>query len=184
MAGRTAGLALLGGLLAGCESPSPAFRASFEGEEIRFDFEVQNLHPGAVPRVREIPPGSGPSDRTLGLDPGPATVVWLYHLEDDGTPLKDEDRAFSVAVSLRDPRPGAVDFPSEEASVVFFCDNWGRGFRAAEARAVGGRLAVREAGERAVSGELDLVLEGYKQRPDRSRAPFRLRLQGRFRATR
>jgi len=184
VAARAAGLVLLGGVLAGCGAPSPAFRARFEGEELRFDFEVQGIRSGASPRVREIPPGQGPSDRMLGLEPGPGTVVWLYHFEDDGTPLKDEDRAFSLALALEDLRPGAVDFPSERAAAVFFCDNWGRGFRAAEARAVEGRLAVREAGERVVAGDLDLVLEGYKQRPDGSREPFRLRLEGRFRASR
>ncbi len=118
----------------------------------------------------------------LGLEPGPDTVAWLYHFEDDGSTLKDEDRAFTVAVVLRRREAGRVILPSERAYIVFFCDNWGRGFRAAEARAVGGWLDVREAAERVVSGEFDLALDGYKQRADRSREPLRVRLSGRFRA--
>ncbi len=177
-------LAALGcALLLGCGS-SRAFRARFEGVDLDFDCEVQGLHLDASARVREIPPGTGPSDRMLGLDPGSETVVWLYHLEDDGTPFKDEDRAFSVAIALRRREPGRVVFPSDRASVVFFCDNWGRGFRSAEARAEGGWLVVREAGERALSGEFDLSLAGYKERTDRTREGLRVRLEGRFHAAR
>jgi hypothetical protein len=173
-------------LLLGCGGgpPARAFRAVFQEAELSFDFEVQSLHRDASVRVRDIPEKQGPSDRMLSLQPGSETVVWLYHYEDDGTPLADEDRAFSVALSLRKPEPGRLLFPTDRASAVFFCDNWGRGFRAAEARAREGWLVVRESGDRSLAGEFDLVFEGTKERQDWTYDPFRVRLEGRFNASR
>jgi hypothetical protein len=173
-------------LFPGCAGDPPArgFRAAFEGVELKFDFEVQDLHRNATVRIRNIPEGQGPSDRMMGLQPGSETVVWLYHYEDDGTPLLDEDRAFLVAISLRKPEPGRLVFPTDRASAIFFCHNWGKGFRSAEARAREGWLDLRESDDRAVAGQFDLVFEGTKERRDWTFDPLRVRLEGRFSASR
>jgi hypothetical protein len=173
-------------LLLGCSSPPPerAFRATLDGVPLKFDFEVQDLHRNATVRIRNIPEGQGPSERMMGLQPGSETVVWLYHYEDDGSPLVDEDRAFSVAISLRNAEPGRLLFPTDRASAIFFCHNWGQGFRSAEARAREGWLVIREATDRAVSGEFDILFEGTKERRDWTFEPLRVRLEGRFSAIR
>ena len=145
---------------------------------------MQSLHFGKSAKVRDVPRELAPARKSLGLEDGPETVAWLYHFEDDGSELKDEERAYTVAVSLKKREPGLHGFPSDSASVVFFCDNWGGGFRAAEARATQGWLDVREAGERDLKGRFDVKLEGYKERPDQTREGVTIYLRGRFHARR
>lgn len=132
--------------------------------------------------MKDLPPGAGPADRTLGIEPGSETVVRLYHFEHAGHLFKDEDFAYTIAVALKRREHGRFEIPSEAASVVFFCDNWGRGFRACEARATGGWLRVAEADQGGLSGEFDVTLEGVKERPDGTREKAVLSLQGRFKA--
>jgi hypothetical protein len=145
---------------------------------------VQALHLQSAAKVRDLAPGEAPARMSISLEPGKETVAWLYHFEDDGTELKDEESAYTIAVTLREFKTGRFEFPSEGASVTFFCDNWGRGFKAAEARATRGSLDVREAGPRGVGGDFDVTLEGYKERPDRTREGITLYLQGAFQAVR
>jgi hypothetical protein len=177
-------LGILCVLNASCASTARDFRAEIGGRVLEFDCEVQKLHLDAAPEVRDLPAGAGPATKALGLGPGAETVAWLYHFEDDGSSLKDEECAYTVAVVLKERRPGRYDFPSDRAAVVFFCDNWGRGFRAAEARAVGGWLEVREADDRGAAGSFEVSLSGHAERSDRSREALSVRLRGRFRASR
>jgi hypothetical protein len=163
-------------------SSSGDFRARFEGRVVEFNCEVQSVHKDAAPTIRPIPPGAGPSGRMMGLDPGKDLVAWLYHFEDDGSVLKDEEFAYSIAVVLKTPKPGTYEFPGERAAILFFCDNWGRGFRACEAKAVEGWLRVDEATERSLRGEFDVRLQGKKERADKTEEEVRLELRGTFAA--
>ena len=172
-------------LAAGC-GVSHDFRLRF-GDEIEahpFNCETQGLHHGRTPVIRPVPEGQGPSDKMMGLDPGPDTVAWLYHFNDDGDALRDDDFAYSIALVLRNPSPGRIELPSDGTSILFFCDNWGRGFRACEARIDRGWLVVRDVEDRVLSGEFDVRLRGEKERPDGSRESIEIHLEGRFRATR
>jgi hypothetical protein len=170
-------------LLAGCGIPSD-FRASFEGEVVDFNCENQQVFTDSAPRIRDLPPGRGPGDRMIGLEKGRDRVAWLTHLEDDGDSLRNDEFLYTIALVLKERAPGRHAFPSESASAVFFCNNWGRGFRACEAKATGGWLRVDAAAEGELTGEFDLTMQGHKERPDKSREPVTIRLQGRFNALR
>lgn len=175
--------------LAGCATGGGAtsrFLARFNDPAIEQDFscEVQKLYVDSVAKVKEVPLIQSAVGKTLEREPGSETLAWLYHFEDDGDPLKDEERAFTIVVSLRKRKAGRYPLPSEEASVIFFCDNWGRGFRAAEARATSGWLDIHQADETALSGEFAVTLDGYRERGDKAKEALGLHLQGHFRAVR
>lgn len=175
-------------LIGGCAGGGGAtsrFRAEFGTPSITADFscEVQTLHTGRTVRIKEQPKEAAKAGKSLVLEPGGETIAWLYHFQDDGSTLKDEERAFTIAVSIRGPRTERIALPSDRASVVFFCDNWGDGFRAAEARATSGWLEIEEVADRKMGGRMEIVLEGTRERADGSREPLTVRLGGHFRAT-
>lgn len=167
---------------AGC-SGGREFRALFGEREAEFNCELQRLHLDSSVKVRELPPGAGPGDMMMGLEPGGETIAWLYHFEDDGTPLKDDEAAYTIAVALKKREPGYYLLPSDNAAVFFFCDNWGRGLRAAEARGTGGWVSVEEVDARKMAGQMSVTLSGFALRPDRSREGVKVNLEGRFRTS-
>jgi hypothetical protein len=175
--------ALLCAFLAGCGS-SAAFTLTLDGRVVEFDCENQGVHLDAVPQVRDLPAGGGPGNRMMGLDPGTNAVAWLTHFENDVDALRDADTLYTVAVVLKERAPGTYDLPADGASVHFFCNNWGGGFRVCSARSTAGWLRVDEAKERALRGEFEVTLRGYRERPDLSREDATLRLRGRFDARR
>lgn len=160
------------------------FRALFGDREAAFNCEVQKVHAQSAVKVRDIPPEAGPAGMMMGLEPGTETVAWLYHFEDDGADFRDDEAAYTIAVVLRKAEAGHYALPSDQAAVVFFCDNWGRGLRAAEARATGGWVTIGEVTAGGIRGELSVSMSGFAQRPDRSREGIKVNLEGRFHAVR
>ena len=175
-------------LAAGCAGGggSSSFHAEFGNPAILSDFrcEVQTLHVNRKVVIKDQPPEAAKAGRSLVLEPGDQTIAWLYHFEDDGHALRDRERAFTIAVCLNTPEPGRYNFPSDTASIVFFCDNWGEGFRAAEARATSGWLDILEVDGRTMRGEMDIALDGYRERPDGTKETLGVRLAGHFSASR
>lgn len=177
-------LCLLCGLSA-CAA-AQGFRARFSDrpDAWRFGCEVQKLHRDSTVRIKDVPREAAPGAKAIVLEPGAETVAWLYHLEPGRDAFAGDGSAYTIAVSIKRPEPGLHELPSGGASVVFFCDRWGGGFLAAEARATRGWLRVREISDRVMRGELDVTVEGYKERADKTREPAVLYLEGAFDASR
>ncbi len=177
-------LLLLALAAAGCSSHLP-FEVSSDDLVLNQEFscEVQTLYLDRAVRTRETTAAASVTGRMLGLEPGSETVAWLYHFEDDGDSLRDEERAFTIAVVLRQREPGRYALRSDRASLIFYCDNWGRGCRIAEVRATSGWLEIEEVGDRVMRGTFDATLEGFKERPERIREAVKVHLRGRFHAT-
>jgi len=161
-------------------SPPRDFQARFEGRVVDFNCEIQTLHRDASPTIRPIPPRAGPSDRMMGLDPGKDLVAWLYHFEDDGAAFRDDEFAYSIAIALKKRAPGLYAIPGDWASIEFFCDNWGRGFRACQAKAVEGWLRVDEVTDRSMRGGFDALFKGQKERLDKTLEDVTLVVRGTF----
>lgn len=171
---------LLASSAIGCASPGP-FIVRFSGQQKNraFACEEQSIHAKSRPSVRAV---ESPGRTSLTLEAGDATVLWLYHFEDDGDSLQDREFAYTIAIELRDRRVGRWELPAPEVGVTFFCDHWGGGFRAAELHASKGMVRLMRVEEGVIEGEMDVTLVGYKERADRTREPLDVFLSGSFRA--
>lgn len=169
-------------LLVSCAGAPHAFRVRFSDEDRTrpFPCETQDLYFDRKAEVGPTEKGSSPAGRTLVLREGKDTVIWLSHFEDDGESLKDDDYSYSIAIALRERRPGRFTFPSEQASLLFFSDNWGDRFSACEARAAGGWLEVDELGALGATGRFDVRLEGHRDVRSGGRKEVSIQLRGRF----
>lgn len=147
-----------------------------------FSFEAQKIHFNRIPRVKDIPKGLGPSMKMLSAEPGDRTLAWLYHFEDDGSALLDNDVAYTLVVVLRNAKAGRYELPSEEVSVVFFCDNWGGKFRSCHATASKGTVNLDQADDRNLRGRFALTMEGRTEETDGTGKAISLYMEGKFHA--
>lgn len=161
-----------------------AFTVRMGDKSFSFNCEVQTVHPASQAVVKTVPVGQGPSDKSIKIEGGRELITWLYHFEDDGSQLKDQEAAYSVAISMPKPATGHFEIPSKSVALLFFCDNWGSGFRSVEARAVRGWIKIDAASDIAVAGSFSVGLSGNREKSRGRWEPVTLELQGEFSARR
>jgi hypothetical protein len=131
-------------------------------------FRTQRLHPGAkAVRVEATPPAPP------RVEPGEATVVYLYDI--DGA----DSRTVLLVLDHIPGTPWQTRLPREGVDLVYHAGAPG-GTRSGSA--VSGWIRIDEAGDRAVAGALEVVVEGHDY--GRETRPARWTLGGTFRAER
>ena len=167
--------------LAACATPVH-MRLRFEDEKnpTWFEFEEDKVALSSGIRIAEVDPKFSPSGKQVLLEGGDSAVLWFYHFEDDGDPLADRERGFTLAFELRRLEPGTIEFPNENDRVTFFCDRWAPGYKAAVARLAKGKLIITEVSSSRVEGWLNLELKGNKERKEGEPEPLKILLHGKF----